>query len=154
MYQSAMIVHFVKVYGCPLILSNSATPHLSILSHVDTWPRSASKKTATVVPSFNHPSWQQLAHAGPRWRAPLSNKCVCFVQSFGCSLSLSLSQWGNVGLPLVLWQESGPNFKRLPKVSRVATNHWVFLNSNWSPISSLFYYRSQVKKNGIFPNLM
>ena len=30
-------------------------------------------------------------------------------------------------LPLVLWQESEPNFKGLPKVSGVATNDWVFL---------------------------
>ena len=38
---------------------------------------------------------------------------------------------------LVLWQESGPNFKGLPKVSGVATNHWVFLRCDWSPISRL-----------------
>ena len=50
--------------------------------------------------------------------------------------ALSLSQWRKVGLPLVLWQESRPNFKGLPKVSRVATNHWVFLRCDWSPVSS------------------
>ena len=27
------------------------------------------------------------------------------------SLSLSLSRWRKVGLPLVLWHESGPNFR-------------------------------------------
>ena len=30
----------------------------------------------------------------------------------------------------------GPNFKRLPKVNGVATNHWVFLRCDWSPVSS------------------
>ena len=132
MYHLAMIVHFVKVYGCPLILSSGTTPHLSILSNVDTWPRSASEKTATAVPSFDHPLWRQLTRLGPHWRALLGNKCVCFARSFGCSLS----RWGNVGLPLVLWQESRPNFKGLPKVSGVDTNHWVFLRSDWSPISN------------------
>ena len=76
--------------------------------------------------------------------------CWVFTRSFGCSLS----RWRKVGLPLVLWQESRPNFKGLPKVSGVATNHWVFLRCDWSPASSWFYYRSWVKKKGIFPNLM
>ena len=35
-----------------------------------------------------------------------------------------------------LWQESRPNFKGLPKVSGVATNHWVFLRCDYSPVSS------------------
>ena len=39
----------------------------------------------------------------------------------------ALSWWRTVGLPLALWQDFGPNFKRLPKVSRVATNYWVSL---------------------------
>ena len=63
---------------------------------------------------------------------------VCFARSFRCSLS----RWRKVGLPLALWQESRPNFKGLPKVSRVATNHWVFLRCDWSPVSSWFYYQS------------
>ena len=41
-----------------------------------------------------------------------------------------------VGLPLALWQDSGPKFKRIPKVNEVSTNHWVFLRCDWSPISS------------------
>ena len=49
---------------------------------------------------------------------------------------LSLSQWTKVVLPLALWQESGPNFKGLLKVSGVATNHWVFLRCDWSLVSS------------------
>ena len=61
-------------------------------------------------------------------------KCVRFVRSFRCSLSLS--KWRKVGLPLALWQESKPNFKGLPKVSGVTTNHWVFLRCDWSPVSS------------------
>ena len=74
------------------------------------------------------------AHTGPHWRAPLEMIwCgVCFMQSFGCSFS----RWRKVGLPLVLWQESRPNFKGLPKVSGVATNHWVLLRCDWSPVSS------------------
>ena len=39
-------------------------------------------------------------------------------------LSLSLEE--GIGLLLAVWQESWPNFKELPKVSEVATNHWVF----------------------------
>ena len=35
-----------------------------------------------------------------------------------------------------LWQESRLNFKGLPKVSGVATNHWVFLRCDYSPVSS------------------
>ena len=44
--------------------------------------------------------------------------CV-FVRSFGCSLSW----WRKVGLPFVLGQEFGPNFKGLPKVNGVPINH-------------------------------
>ena len=65
--------------------------------------------------------------------------CACGVVHMGLrvlSLSLFLSQWRKVGLPLMLWQESGPNFIGLPKVSGVATNYWVFLRCDWSPISS------------------
>ena len=30
----------------------------------------------------------------------------------------------------------GQILKELPKVSEVATNHWVFLRCDWSPVSS------------------
>ena len=69
--------------------------------------------------------------AGPRW-GPILDMMVCFARGLRCSLSW----WRQVGLPLALWQESGPNFKGLPKVSGVATNHWVFLMCDWSPASS------------------
>ena len=49
------------------------------------------------------------------------SQCVCMCVLHGDSSALS--QWGKVGLPLALWQESGPNFKGLPKVSEVTTNH-------------------------------
>ena len=39
--------------------------------------------------------------------------------SLSLSLSLSLCVWRKVGLPLALWQEPGPNFRWLPKVSGV-----------------------------------
>ena len=56
---------------------------------------------------------------------------------------LTLSQWRKVFVYLwQVWQESWPNFKGWPKVSEVATNHWVFLRCYWSPISSWFYYQS------------
>ena len=51
---------------------------------------------------------------------------VCGVVRAGLQV-LSLSRWRKVGLPLVLWQESKPNFKGLPKISGVTNNHWVFL---------------------------
>ena len=89
MYHLAMIVHFVKVYGCLLILSNGATPHLSILSHVDTWPRSASEKSAIVV-------LRSTTHRGDSSRAqgpvggPLSVISVCVSRGASGALSLSL----------------------------------------------------------------
>ena len=49
---------------------------------------------------------------------------------------LSLLVEEGICLPLVIWQESRPNFKGLPKVSGVATDHWVFLRCDWSPVSS------------------
>ena len=49
---------------------------------------------------------------------------------------LSLSVEEGICLPLAIWQESWPNLKGLPKVSEVATNHWVFLRCDWSPVSS------------------
>ena len=67
----------------------------------------------------------------------MSNKegvAIDTVRGFRCSLSLLVEE--GICLPLVLWQESGPNFKGLPKVSGVATNHWVFLKFDWSPVSS------------------
>ena len=71
------------------------------------------------------------ACTGPRWRASLGDGVVHMEFRV-----LSLSWWRKVGLPLVLWQKSGPNFKGLPKVSGVATNHWVFLRCDWSPVSN------------------
>ena len=52
------------------------------------------------------------------------------------ALSLSLSVERGICLPLEVWQESWPNFKGLPKVSEVATDHWVFLKCDWSLVSS------------------
>ena len=49
---------------------------------------------------------------------------------------LSLSVEEGICLPLTVWQESWPNFKGLPKVSEVTTNHWVLLRCDWSPVSS------------------
>ena len=62
--------------------------------------------------------------------------CMCVVCVFALGFGCFLSLWRKVGLPLAVWQESGPNFKRLPKVSGVATNHWVFLRCDWSPVFS------------------
>ena len=61
------------------------------------------------------------ARVGPCWKAPFNMMMVVwFAQGFECSLS----QWRRVFVyPLALWQESGPNFKGLPKVSGVAINH-------------------------------
>ena len=46
--------------------------------------------------------------------APLDD-FLWFVWSFGCSLSLSLSWWRKVGLPLRVWQRSWPKFKGITK---------------------------------------
>ena len=73
------------------------------------------------------------ARAGPL-KAPLDD-CVgivvCVVRTELRVLSLSVE---GICLPLEVWQESWPNFKRLPKVSEIATNHWVFLRCDWSPV--------------------
>ena len=112
--------------------------------HLFTFRRLASIGAETEKPSplsraLIRPPAMATAPAcmGPRWRAALG-VIVLFTWSFGCSLS----RWRKVGLPLVLGQESGPNFKGLPKVSGFATNHWFFLWCDWSPISSWFYHRS------------
>ena len=49
---------------------------------------------------------------------------------------LSLSVEEGICLPLVVRQEFGPNFKVLPKVSGVTTNHWISLRCDWSLVSS------------------
>ena len=93
-----------------------------------------SRKTTATVPSFDHRRGNSSHTRGPI-RGPLSIMimwCLCFTRSFGCSLSW----WRKVGLPSALWQKSGPNFKGLPKVSGVATNHWVSLRCDQSSISS------------------
>ena len=54
---------------------------------------------------------------------PLLVMMVLFAWGFRCSFY----QRRKVGLPLALWQESGPNFMGLPKVIGVATNNWIFL---------------------------
>ena len=61
--------------------------------------------------------------------------CTVWHGSRGAMSALSLRR-RKVGLPLVLWQDHGPNFKGLPKVSGVATNHWAFLRCDWSLVSS------------------
>ena len=105
------------------------------LAPTDARPQTA-QKTTIVEPSLDHLPWRHSHTHGARWR-PLFDWLVClvgFMQCFKCSLSLSW--WRKVCLPLELWQESWPNFRGLPKVSKVATNHWVFLRCEWSPVSS------------------
>ena len=41
-----------------------------------------------------------------------------------------------------VWLESELILRKLPRVSEVVTNHWVFLRGDWSSNSSRFYYRS------------
>ena len=70
---------------------------------------------------------------GGALEAPLDNGVVRAVLRV---LSLSLSVEEGICLPLEVWRESWPNFKGLPKVSGVATNHWVFLRCDWSLVSN------------------
>ena len=100
---------------------------------VDAW---AANRWKTTGPSFDHPPWWSSYSRGAHCM-PLSI-IVWFVWSFDFSLSLRRK----VGLPLEVWQESWPNFRWLPKVGEVATNHRVFLRCDWSPVSSWFYYQS------------
>ena len=94
------------------------------------------------------------AHAGGPLEAPFSRKWYCvvcvvwFVWDFG--FSLSLSQWRKVGIPLALWQKSWPNFKGLPKVSGVTTNHWVFLRCDWSLVLVDFITNPRLRKMAFF----
>ena len=93
------------------------------------------------------------AHAGGRWR-PLSlgNGIAWCVWCGLCGTlgSLSLSQWRKVGIPLALWQKSWPNFKGLPKVSGVTTNHWVFLRCDWSLVLVDFITNPRLRKMAFF----
>ena len=43
---------------------------------------------------------------------------------------------------LGVWLESESILKKLPRVSEVVTNHWVFLRCDWSPDFIWFYYWS------------
>ena len=108
----------------------------SIQNIVDAQPRSeCGRKTTVVVAgprSTTHRGDSSCAR-GARWRAPF-DMMVWYAWGFGCSLSLSVEE--GICLSLALWQESGPNFKRLLKVSGVATNHWVFLRCDLLPVSS------------------
>ena len=88
-------------------------------------------------PSFDHMPWRRSYARRACWR-PLSMIMRLFARSFVCFLS----RGRKVGLPLEVWQESWPNFRLLPEVSEIATNYWVFLRCDWSPVSSWFYYQS------------
>ena len=66
-------------------------------------------------------------------------RCVSMCVSCGVlgALSFSLSLLvkegrSTFGVMAGIWAK----FKGLPKVSVVATNHWVFLRCDWSPVSS------------------
>ena len=73
----------------------------------------------------------------PAREPPLEGPLDVYACVFCAELQvLSLSRWRKVGLPLAFWEESRPNFKVFPKVSGVTTIHWVFLQCDWSPVSS------------------
>ena len=83
-------------------------------------------------PLFDHPSWRRSRACRAHWR-PLLKMVLCGVRMCGvwrgCTglRVLCLPRWRKVGLFLALWQDFGPNFEGLSKVSGVATYHWVFL---------------------------
>ena len=128
------------------VVAVALQPSLAVIT-IDVRPRSGRKTAVIVGPSFNHLPWQLSCACARPVKGP-SQKwygivCACVVCGMVCvgfrvlSLSLSLSLLVEEGsLPLVLCQDFGPNFKRLPKVSGVTTNHWVFLRCDWSPIFS------------------
>ena len=68
-------------------------------------------------------------HSPPTMAMLPAHVVVCVVHAGLRVLSLLVE---GICLPLEVWQESWPNFKGLPKVSEVATNHWVFLRCDWS----------------------
>ena len=125
--QSPKIMVLLKALKAKLSLIPSGVISLSMSSHEQLENRQA----------FVQPLAVATPHAWEACCRPLSIM-VWFARSFGYSVS-----WGRkVGLPLEVWQESWPNFRWLPKVSEVATNHWVFLRCDLSPISNWFYYQS------------
>ena len=73
---------------------------------------SGKKNTVAVVPLFDHLLWQQLPHVWGPIEGPLLNGVCCSRRVSG---ALSLSRWRKLGLPLALWQESGPDFKGFTK---------------------------------------
>ena len=111
-----------KLSLIPSEVANLSTPYLD---------RTKWKKIAAIMPSFDHPLWQQLLHVrGLVGGSILTYGCVVRVEL----RVLSLSRWRKVGLPLALWQESGPNFKGFTKGKWI--RHWVFLRCDWSLVSS------------------
>ena len=104
-------------------------------NHLLSMPGLRMARKPSGLRSTNHHG-DALEHARARWR--LLSMMVWFARSFRCSLSW----WRKVGLPLEVWQESWPNFRWLPKISEIATNHWVFLRGDWSLVFCWFYYQS------------
>ena len=111
-------------------------------SSVNAWPRSKwGGKTTAVVEgpcSTTHHGDSSSARKVPLEGSTRYDGGVVHIGLWVLSLLVE----EGICLPLVIWQESRPNFKGLPKVSGVATDHWVFLRCDWSPVSSWFYYRS------------
>ena len=58
--------------------------------------------------------------------------CVFYAELWVLSLSVEEGR-STFGVMARIYR---PNFKGLPKVSRVATNHWVFLRCDWSLVSN------------------
>ena len=84
---------------------------------------------------FRPPTAATLPCAGGLLEVPLDDFGVWFTRYFRCSLSLSW--WKRI---FVYFWRCGRNLgqiiRELPKVSEVATNYWVFLRCDWSPVSS------------------
>ena len=132
----------------PLKAKLSSIPNgVASLSTPDLYQRGR-KKTAAIILGLRSTTRRGDAPAleglvgGPsrEWYCVL---CVCvmcgMVRTWLRVLSLSMEEGRfTFGGMAGIWAK----FKGLPKLSGVATNHWVFLRCDWSLVSNWFYYQA------------
>ena len=101
------------------------------------WPPTKSPFQMTNVDALqllDHPSRQHLRTSPSFW------------EERGCRHAHAYEAWSSgvveVCRTLGMWLEYESILRKLPMVSEVAINHWVFLRCDWSPNSIWFYYRS------------
>ena len=102
-------------------------------------------------PSFNHLPWRCFRVRRARWGPPSRLIGVCGLRRVLGALS------HDRGRQVYLWRcgrNLGQILRELPKISEVATSHWVFLSVIGHMFLVDFITHPRLRKKGIFPNLM